>query len=148
MPDLRGVVRGVGPLSRSAFTTVANTDRPSGFETISTATNMPSDPSGFNIWLNVNRRYEDGTGAASSWSNRDFRNLKTGAWYEQTFDGQLLTWSAFFRVHTNRFFPVSESMAPVAGDLFYYDGAFWNRIPKGANGQFLKMVSGLPAWSN
>ncbi|QIP12025.1 hypothetical protein G8759_04945 [Spirosoma aureum] len=40
-----------------------------------------------------------------------------------------------------------EDKTPVAGDLLYYDGTKWTRIPKGTNGQILKMVSGVPAWS-
>ncbi|MBD2751864.1 glycosyl hydrolase family 28-related protein [Spirosoma validum] len=34
------------------------------------------------------------------------------------------------------------------GDLLYYDDGKIIRIPKGNDGQFLKMVSGVPAWSN
>ncbi|MVM34966.1 hypothetical protein GO755_33370 [Spirosoma sp. HMF4905] len=35
-----------------------------------------------------------------------------------------------------------------AGDLLLHDGTTWTLLPKGTNGQFLKMVAGLPAWSN
>lgn len=34
------------------------------------------------------------------------------------------------------------------GDLLYYDGSKLSRIPRGANGQVLKIVSGKPMWSN
>ncbi|GAB3551319.1 hypothetical protein [Spirosoma fluminis] len=34
------------------------------------------------------------------------------------------------------------------GDLFYYDGTKLHRIGIGANGQSLKVVGGVPAWSN
>lgn len=34
----------------------------------------------------------------------------------------------------------------VAGDLFYFDGTFWNHLPIGTNGQVLTVVAGLPAW--
>lgn len=33
-----------------------------------------------------------------------------------------------------------------AGDLFYFDGTFWNHLPVGTNGQVLTVVTGLPAW--
>lgn len=35
---------------------------------------------------------------------------------------------------------------PASGDLFYHDGTTWTRLPKGTDGQTLKMVNGLPAW--
>ena len=35
-----------------------------------------------------------------------------------------------------------------SGDLLYYDGVKISRIKKGSDGQILKMVSGLPTWSN
>lgn len=34
-----------------------------------------------------------------------------------------------------------------AGDLFYFDGTFWNHLPIGTNGQTLTVVAGLPAWA-
>ena len=32
------------------------------------------------------------------------------------------------------------------GDLAYYDGTNWLRLPKGTDGDILTMVSGVPAW--
>jgi hypothetical protein len=34
----------------------------------------------------------------------------------------------------------------VAGDIAYYDGSEWVRLPKGTDGQVLKLDSGLPKW--
>ena len=34
----------------------------------------------------------------------------------------------------------------VAGDMFYYDGNEWVRIPKGNEGQKLCLVNGVPTW--
>jgi hypothetical protein len=33
------------------------------------------------------------------------------------------------------------------GDILYRTGGAWARLPKGDDGQFLKLVSGLPAWT-
>lgn len=33
------------------------------------------------------------------------------------------------------------------GDLAYFDGTDWVRIPKGTAGQVLTMVDGVPAWA-
>jgi hypothetical protein len=35
-----------------------------------------------------------------------------------------------------------------AGDLMYYDGSNWVRLPKGDEGQVLTIVGGIPAWAN
>ena len=35
-----------------------------------------------------------------------------------------------------------------AGDMFYYDGSEWIRIPKGLEGQKLCIVNGVPTWVN
>lgn len=32
------------------------------------------------------------------------------------------------------------------GDLAYYNGTAWVRLPKGTDGDILTMVSGVPAW--
>jgi hypothetical protein len=34
-----------------------------------------------------------------------------------------------------------------AGDLLYWNGLQWSILPKGANGQFLTIVGGLPSWT-
>jgi hypothetical protein len=34
-----------------------------------------------------------------------------------------------------------------AGDIYYNNGSFLTRLPKGLNGQALELVSGLPAWA-
>jgi hypothetical protein len=36
---------------------------------------------------------------------------------------------------------------PAAGDVIIYSGGVWARLPKGADGQVLTLVSGLPAWA-
>lgn len=43
---------------------------------------------------------------------------------------------------------IHESSDLRSGDLLYYDGKKITRIPKGIDGQFLKMISGTPSWSN
>ena len=35
-----------------------------------------------------------------------------------------------------------------SGDILYHDGTSYVRLPKGADGQVLKMVNGLPAWAD
>lgn len=35
-----------------------------------------------------------------------------------------------------------------AGDLLYFDGTYWKRLPKGTEAYFLKMGATLPAWTN
>jgi hypothetical protein len=35
-----------------------------------------------------------------------------------------------------------------AGDLLYFDGTYWKRLPKGTQYHFLKMGATLPAWAN
>jgi uncharacterized protein (TIGR02145 family) len=37
---------------------------------------------------------------------------------------------------------------PQAGDLIYYDGSNWNKIPRGKNNQVLTLVDGKPQWNN
>lgn len=34
-----------------------------------------------------------------------------------------------------------------AGDILYWNGTAWTILPKGTDGQVLKMVTGLPAWA-
>ena len=34
------------------------------------------------------------------------------------------------------------------GDIIYHDGSVWNRLPKGTDGQFLKLASSIPSWSS
>ncbi|RIV23609.1 hypothetical protein DYU11_11550 [Fibrisoma montanum] len=48
---------------------------------------------------------------------------------------------------SNRY-TITQMTNPTAGDLLYFDGTSWNRLPKGTDGQTLKIVSGQPAWSN
>ena len=38
------------------------------------------------------------------------------------------------------------SSAPVNGDILFYDGTTWNRIPRGTDGQFLKSTTTSIAW--
>lgn len=38
------------------------------------------------------------------------------------------------------------SSGPVEGDVFFYDGAIWNRLPRGSDGQFLKATTTGIAW--
>lgn len=33
-----------------------------------------------------------------------------------------------------------------AGDIIYHNGTIWTRLPKGLDGQLLRLASGLPAW--
>jgi hypothetical protein len=33
-----------------------------------------------------------------------------------------------------------------SGDIFYYSGSNWARLPIGTNGDVLTIVSGLPQW--
>lgn len=35
-----------------------------------------------------------------------------------------------------------------AGDILYRGASAWSRLPKGADGQVLKLASGLPSWGN
>lgn len=46
--------------------------------------------------------------------------------------------------------PFSNLGAPpqATGDIMYYNGNSWIGLPIGKSGQFLKVVSGLPTWSN
>jgi hypothetical protein len=37
--------------------------------------------------------------------------------------------------------------AQAKGDLYYSDGSKFIRLPIGSNGQTLKVVNGVPAWS-
>ena len=41
-----------------------------------------------------------------------------------------------------RILPVGQ-----AGDVAYHDGTEWRRLPKGTDGQVLKLASGIPAWA-
>jgi len=34
-----------------------------------------------------------------------------------------------------------------AGDIDYFDGTVWQRLPKGTDGMYLKQASGLPSWA-
>lgn len=39
-------------------------------------------------------------------------------------------------------------ITPASGDLIYYNGTNWVRLPKGTDGQNLGLDSGLPAWAD
>lgn len=41
-----------------------------------------------------------------------------------------------------------ESLPYEEGDILFYDGSQLNRLPKGTNGQFLTLSSGLPSWGD
>jgi len=43
---------------------------------------------------------------------------------------------------------VQAPSSGAAGDILYHDGTSYVRLPKGTDGQVLKMVSGLPAWAD
>ncbi len=43
---------------------------------------------------------------------------------------------------------VNVTGTPKAGDLLLYNGTDWKAISKGANGQVLTMVNGMPAWKD
>lgn len=34
------------------------------------------------------------------------------------------------------------------GDIIYHDGSIWNRLPKGTDGQYLKLASSIPSWAS
>lgn len=34
-----------------------------------------------------------------------------------------------------------------SGDIIYYDGSIWNRLPVGTAGQTLTVAAGLPSWA-
>ncbi|MCH7590630.1 hypothetical protein IIB34_06300 [PVC group bacterium] len=38
------------------------------------------------------------------------------------------------------------SSGPVNGDILFYDGAIWNRLPRGTDGQFLKSSATTIQW--
>jgi hypothetical protein len=42
--------------------------------------------------------------------------------------------------------PGLPNSVAVAGDMVYYDGSTWVRIPTGTNGQTLTLVGGVPTW--
>ncbi len=39
-----------------------------------------------------------------------------------------------------------ECDSQASGDILYFNGTNWVRLPKGANGLYLKMYAGLPSW--
>jgi len=41
---------------------------------------------------------------------------------------------------------VTVSTVPIEGDVLFYDGAIWNRLPRGTDGQFLKSTTTGIAW--
>lgn len=42
---------------------------------------------------------------------------------------------------------VSLSRSPMSGDMVYYDGAGWQTLGRGSNGQTLRLDNGLPKWA-
>jgi hypothetical protein len=40
-----------------------------------------------------------------------------------------------------------EFAGQAQGDTIYFDGVDWKRLPKGTDGKFLKLVSGVPTWA-
>ena len=43
---------------------------------------------------------------------------------------------------------VAAPASPSSGDLLYYDGTDWVRLPKGADDQILTLASGFPSWAD
>ena len=41
----------------------------------------------------------------------------------------------------------SAGAAIAAGDILYYDGTNWHRLPISTDGKYLRLASGLPSWS-
>ncbi len=62
-------------------------------------------------------------------------------------DGQALIWDAVGTQFVYIDCLKTAFVTPANGDLMYFNGTAWINIPPGANGNFLKMVGGIPAWS-
>lgn len=39
------------------------------------------------------------------------------------------------------------STGGTSGDIIYFNGGIWSLLPKGANGEFLSLAAGIPAWA-
>ena len=47
---------------------------------------------------------------------------------------------------TNKPMEIILSASPVSGNIVYFDGATWQLLPKGLNGQTLRLDNGIPSW--
>jgi hypothetical protein len=67
-------------------------------------------------------------------------NLKVGANIADTKLAQITTAN---KVSSTALTATSETL----GDMFYYDGAQWSRLPIGTGAQTLTVAGGLPTWA-
>lgn len=125
--------------------TNANLEPKAGFDTFTDPINEPNPgPETGWPWYRITIKL---LGNLLGWRTELAIHFINGRWFERLYNAQTGVLSAWFRVHSNRWFPVSETMLPANGDLFYYNGTSWTRLPKGTDGQTLKMVSGVPTWT-
>lgn len=43
--------------------------------------------------------------------------------------------------------PIPASLGQASGDVIYYNGSAWARLPKGSDGKVLKLAAGVPSWA-
>jgi hypothetical protein len=144
-------VQGDSPESRTTFITNPNQLLPSGFYSIPPAANrnggtMPP-AYGLDNWHMIVVRLQSSSGAGN-WSRQTITEIKTGLIFERIYTDDTGAWTTWKRLHTNNWFPVDEATPFQAGDLLYHDGTKFTPLRKGTNGQVLKIVGGMPAWSN
>ena len=126
--DLSKTVQGISALSRAGFynASVADSDGPSGFNTVQGAvTGLPADPSTLNFYFVDRNRSEDGSGTSGFWATETWTRYGDGASWERYRNGINASWGNYYKIHSNRWFPVNESMTPLIGGALRYDGAQW-----------------------
>jgi hypothetical protein len=91
---------------------------------------------------------ETGTFSSIGWGNHTFY-LKVEFDPENGTNYSTLGISTFasvpYAMHANSTEAVSDGVA--VGDMLYWNGSSWVRIPVGSNGQFLILSEGIPVWS-
>jgi len=60
--------------------------------------------------------------------------------------GYLSNVTSDIQAQLNNRLSFSSALTPVEGDIVYYDGAVWNRLPRGSNGQLLASTASSIQW--
>ena len=98
------------------------------------------------IYVKLNR---DGNGEAESWS---FSISASGDTFQ--IGNAITSGSAVTSTNTSNnpatkpgLLSNTELGPGTAGDILYSNGSGWTKLAKGSDGQYLKLVSGVPAWT-
>jgi len=147
---LQYVLKGDAARSLTRYTSNPDQELASGFYSANsfllTGGSLPADPTGVGWWNITVVHHETAQGDGGFGVTQTATAIRGGITYKR-WRSDANGWSVWTRVHDNEYFNV-DAMSPATGDLLYYDGTKWTRLPAGSNGQFLKMVNGKPAWSN